>query len=68
MRSTTLCCVPSRADASYTSSAALLIARNADSGYSTSRTPASRSSSTVNSGVLPNSVMFASTGTLHALT
>ena len=47
----------------YTASAAWLIARNADSGYSTKRTPAAPSSATVNSGVLPNSVMLASTGT-----
>ncbi len=42
------------------------MARNAESGYSTSCTPALASSSTVNSGVLPNSVMLASTGTFTA--
>ena len=66
MRSTTFFCVPSRRMASYTASAALLIARNAESGYSTRRTPTDASSCAVNSGVLPNSVMFASTGTCTA--
>ncbi|CFP71242.1 Uncharacterised protein [Bordetella pertussis] len=44
------------------------MARNADSGYSTMPTPTLLSSSTENSGVLPNSVMLASAGTLTALT
>ena len=43
--------------------AAALIARNAVSGYRTSRTPASCNSLSVKCGVLPNSVRFASTGT-----
>ncbi len=44
------------------------MARNADSGYRTIATPAEASSSRVNSGVWPNSVMLASTGTFTAST
>ena len=59
---------PSRRIAVYTASAALLAARNADSGYSWIATPAEASSARENSGVAPNSVMLASTGTLTAST
>ena len=52
----------------YTFSAALLAARNADSGNSWMATPAEASSSRLNSGVAPNSVMLASTGTFTAST
>src|SRR2546427_756619 len=63
MSPTTRCCVPSRRSARYTSSAAPFIARIADSGYSTTLTPAPASCSTVKSGGAPNSVMLARTGT-----
>ena len=46
----------------------MLAARNADNGYSASLTPTEASSSVVNSGVAPNSVMLASTGTPTAST
>ena len=68
MLSTTFFWWPSRRIASYTVSAALFIARNADSGYSWIATPTEASSSRVNSGVLPNSVMLANTGTFTAST
>ena len=57
---------PLAANGLVTVMAALLMARNADSGYSTRLTPASESSSTVKYGVRPNSVRLASTGTSTA--
>ena len=62
MVSTTFFWVPSSRMAWYTRSAAWFMARNADSGYRIMPAPASRSSSRVNSGVAPNSVMLASSG------
>ncbi len=63
MSSTTAFCVPSFLIVSYTFNAAFDIARKALSGYSVIATPTSASSVVVNSGVLPNSVRLASTGT-----